>query len=359
MATMSIKKVIVSAGGSGGHIVPALNICRELRERGVEVHYIGNRESMEETMVKKNDFPFYPIDVQKLYRSLTIKHAMFPIKLIKSINQCKKYFKYIQPDAFIGFGGFVSGPPAWVARLYRIPVYIQEQNCRPGITNVLTGKFAKTIYIAHEESRCFFRGRNTILTGNPVKVPALDDNARTVTFDNFRSDSKKLLVLGGSQGSLAINNLIYEHLDWFFEQKIDIIWQTGQKHLKNIFEKIEDRPGIFAFDFSERISEYYQVADFAIARGGALTLAELDIYRLPAFIIPLVGSGVNEQLYNSKNFEKQNKCVVFEKKDLTIFKDKFILFTEKFENMYTEKNDTIHNTAIKSIVDDLLGGHSA
>jgi UDP-N-acetylglucosamine--N-acetylmuramyl-(pentapeptide) pyrophosphoryl-undecaprenol N-acetylglucosamine transferase len=356
MVIMGINRIIVSAGGSGGHIVPALNISCELRERGVEVHYIGNKDSMEETLVKKNGFPFYPIDVQKIYRSFTIKHVKFPFKLIKSINQCKKYFREINPDAFIGFGGFVSGPPAWVARMCQIPVYIQEQNCRPGITNVMTGKFAQTIYIAHEDSKTYFKGRRTVLTGNPVKVPDTNDNREKPTFENFRPDSRKLLVLGGSQGSLAINNLILEHLDWFFEQRIDIIWQAGQSHIKNISEKIQDRRGIFAFDFSDKLSEYYQIADFAIARGGALTLAELDIYKLPAFIIPLVGSGVNEQYYNAKNFEKQKKCVVFEKKDLTIFTEKFILFTENLDSMYTEKSDTIHIKAIKIIVDDLLGG---
>jgi UDP-N-acetylglucosamine--N-acetylmuramyl-(pentapeptide) pyrophosphoryl-undecaprenol N-acetylglucosamine transferase len=356
---MKINTVAVSAGGTGGHIIPALNVSKALRDKGITVHYIGNENSMEYNIMTKNGFPFHKINVQKLYRKFTIKHLFFPFKLIKSIITSIKYLKQKSPDAFIGFGGFVSGPPAIAAFICRIPIYMQEQNCRPGITNRLTAKIAKHIFVAHPESQKYFPIHKTTLTGNPVNALNYSHSENPTDIppelNVLRKDSKKLLILGGSQGSLFINSLILNHLDWFYDQNIDIIWQTGTKHLQKIKEQTSQKKGVFAFDFTDKLNSYYRIANYCIARGGALTLAEIDVFQIPSFIIPLSSAAVNEQYYNAKAMESQKKCVVFEEKYLTQFKEKFKWFTENASYMYTEKSESIHIMATKKIVNLIMG----
>jgi len=346
---MKCNTVIISAGGTGGHIIPALNVTKELIKRGVAVHYIGNANSMEYELVTKHNIPFYPINVQKLYRKFTLRHIMFPFKLIGSIFTCLKYFKAIKPDAFIGFGGFVSGAPAIASYLRHCPIFIQEQNCRPGITNVHTGKRAQTVFVACEQSRAYFKRGNVLVTGNPIDVENYSPRVQKVD-RNYRT----LLILGGSQGSLFINNVILSHLDFFAQKNIHLVWQTGKKHLETIKAQIADRGNITVFDFTDTMYKYYQEADFAICRGGALTLAEIELYRIPAFVIPLSTAAVNEQYHNAKNLESQNKCAVFVEKELTSFTDRFTTFIEKAHSMYAEHTETLHSTAIQTIVDYLM-----
>ena len=336
---------IVSAGGTGGHIMPALAVCKELMTKGLVVFYIGNRPSMEYDIISHHNINFFAIDVQKLYRSFTLKHFMFPFKLIKSIRKCLKYFRQIKPIAFIGFGGFVSGPPAVAAWMLKCPVFLQEQNARPGLTNLWTGKIAKAVFLAYEESRQYFRDCRSYLVGNPLLMespplrPSQEGNTRKV-----------LLILGGSQGSLFINNLILEHLDWFEAQGIEIFWQTGKKHLHAIMEQVHDRANVFCFDFTNSIDEFYHVAGYVISRGGALSLAEAEVFRLPAFIIPLQTAAVNEQYFNAKSMEKRNMGICFEQKEKANFKQRFTEFMQKAETMYTDKKEPIHLSASENIV---------
>jgi len=348
-------RVIVSAGGTGGHIVPALNVSLELLRRGVEVHYIGNNNSMEYDIITKNNIPFHSIDVQKLYRSFTWKHIFFPFKLIKSVLVARRYFKELSPDAFIGFGGFVSGAPAIAAYLSCCPLFIQEQNCRPGITNRFTGKFATAVFVASEVSKGYFKGCRVMVTGNPVRVDNIISVGDGPVRPEFQANGcKTLLVLGGSQGSLFINNLVLKHLDLFSDQNINLIWQTGKRHIDTINEKIDGKPNIITFDFTDKMQEYYAMADLVICRGGALTLAELDIHRLPALVIPLSTAAVNEQYHNAVNMASENKCEVLEEKDADDFRKRFIEFVSKADGMYAGKTESIHLRAIQSIVDFIV-----
>ena len=353
---MSNKKIVVSAGGTGGHIIPALSVSLQLLKHGGEVSYIGNADSLEAEIISKHGIPFYAIKVQKIYRALTLRHFLFPFILIKSIFQCVKYLKQIKPDAFIGFGGYVSGPPAIAAWLLRIPVHLQEQNCRPGLTNIWTGKFASKVFIAHEESQKYFKGKKAILTGNPIL-----DNANTgdvVPHKNIDWQclygGRLLLILGGSQGSLFINNLVLDNLDALLAKGFKIVWQTGKKHLETIAEKVKNYPNVLTFDFTDQLHLLYQNADYVISRGGALCLAEIDVYRLPAFIIPLSTAAVNEQYHNAIAMQNANKALVMTEKEKDIFIDKFDDFLNKAKDMYTDDKPALHKTAAEKIAFILL-----
>jgi len=354
-------KVIVSAGGTGGHIVPALSVCRELIKQHAEVYYIGNQKSMEFDLVSKESGikEFYGIDVQKLYRSLTIRHLLFPLKLIKSIYLCIKYMRKVKPDVFIGFGGFVSGAPAIAAFILKIPVCLQEQNCNPGITNKITGFFADRIFLAYNESFKHFNPKKCIHSGNPFNEIVNSKKDFIAKEYSLHTDKKKLLVLGGSQGSLFINNLIIDNLDYFQERNIDILWQTGRMHIEQIkrkLNKLNVLNGVYVFDFTSELNLFYQNCDFVISRGGALSLSEIESFKLPSFIIPLPSAAVNEQYYNALSMQNRGLGMVFEQKERANFTDRFGLFLKRYKNMHEElqKNKSIHVEAAKTITQVLV-----
>ncbi|MCL1827694.1 MAG: UDP-N-acetylglucosamine--N-acetylmuramyl-(pentapeptide) pyrophosphoryl-undecaprenol N-acetylglucosamine transferase [Candidatus Cloacimonetes bacterium] len=361
---MKCHKIIVSAGGTGGHIIPALNISKSLLKRGISVCYIGNKDSMEQTIIEKNGISFFAIDVQKLYRAWTMKHFLFPYKLLKAINQCTAYIYEQKPDAFIGFGGFVSGAPALAAKKLKIPVYLQEQNAKPGITNYFTGKFADTAFLAYPESVRYFKKCTSIITGNPINIDMAnnlrDGNVRMPDRASVHSQgNKRVLILGGSQGSMFINKLILKNIELFESEKIDIVWQTGRSHLQNIdseLKKMEVKPqiSITTFDFTDKIEDMYTTVDYVIARSGAMSLAEIESYRLPVFMIPLVTAAVNEQYHNAIWMQNKEFGMMFEQKDQELFPTRFKDFMAKASQMHQSKEPSRHLSATETIVDTLI-----
>jgi len=390
-------KILVSAGGTGGHIIPALAVCKKLLAKKIDVSYIGNENSMEYDIVlkfnsqllKDNDtkgIHFYPINTQKIYRKLTLKHVLFPLKLMISIVKCIIYIKKIAPDVFIGFGGFVAGAPAMAAWLCRCPVHLHEQNCRPGLTNRWTGKFAKSVFLAYDESVKYFKKTTTHITGNPILIDeSFVTKQKDETLFLSKKQSKTLFVLGGSQGSLYINNLIIENLEWFYQNNIDLIWQTGKKHLDNITTELTRRKyefklmeqaseanaqdknkrcltlgsqEIFLFDFTYDINLLYKTSDYIITRGGALSLSEIETYKIPSFIIPLSTAAVNEQYHNALNMQKRNMGMMFEEKEKSLFITKFQEFLKKAPRMYLNTSNSLHYSATENIVDILLTTYS-
>ena len=342
------KRILMAAGGTGGHIIPALNVALALIKEKAEVFYVGNKNSMEYDIIKRNNINFYIINVQKLYRKLTFKHLLFPFRLIISIFMSIKYIKKIKPDAFIGFGGFVAGPVAIAAWMTKCPIYIQEQNCKPGITNLWTGKIAYKVFLAYKESEKYFKKNNNIITGNPVNIDITDIKQKS-------KNDKTILILGGSQGSLFINNLILENIDWFEQNRYKLIWQTGKNHLQRIKPLVTNNTCIeVLFDFTDQINNYYQKADYVISRGGALTLSEIEIYKIPSFIIPLSTAAVNEQYFNAKNIENRNMGMLFEEKDKNLFKDRFLEFVNRSKDMFKEEYTSLHLNATENIVKILL-----
>ncbi|MCD6176886.1 MAG: glycosyltransferase [Candidatus Cloacimonetes bacterium] len=150
---MENKKIIIAAGGTGGHIIPAISIAEELKEKGVQILFVGNRNSMEQKLTMKHNIDFAEINVQKFYRKLTFAHFKFPLKLIKSIIDSKKFIRNFKPDAFLGTGGFVSGPVGYAAHLLKVPIFLQEQNSYPGATTKILSKYAVKIFLGNQGAK--------------------------------------------------------------------------------------------------------------------------------------------------------------------------------------------------------------
>jgi len=315
-----LRRVIVTAGGTGGHVFPAIAIAEELISSGAEVLYVGNDKSMEERVCQERDLPFEPIDVQKLYRSLTPKHLLFPFKFIRSYIMSSKIIRAFQPDACIGTGGFVSGPVIFYAGINKVPVYLQEQNSFPGLTTRWASRYARLIFLGNESAKEHLPSSKCIYTGNPLQRSFINS---AITHQRQEKDKKEitLLVMGGSQGAETINNAVLQSLSEIIELEIKILWQTGKRDYERIKESIRNFPdsgkNIDIFPFSTNMPEIYQRVDIAITRAGALSLTELEMMEIPAVIIPIVKSEGNHQLLNAREQVNKNIAVLIEQAELT------------------------------------------
>ncbi len=352
---MKNKTVLISAGGTGGHIVPALVLCEEFMEKGWHVVFVGNKDSLEEKMITVRHIQFLGIDVQKLYRNWTFQHVKFPVKLIKSVVTSYQIIKLYQPKIVVGTGGFVCGPVGLAAIFARVPLFLQEQNSFPGITTRFLGRFSQKVFLGYKSAKVYFSKNNTEYTGNPIQKGKLLSE-EMIDFEKYRlkKDTLKLLVIGGSQGSLFINQMILKNLDYILNQGFEVIWQTGRSHLKDINEKILGRQGVYAFDFSDEMHKLYNSADLAICRAGALSLAELEVKKIPSILIPLPNAAGNHQLRNAKEFQNKGYGIVLEQKHIHDFERVFNLCVENISQKKEKFKSSIHLNAASHIYTSII-----
>jgi UDP-N-acetylglucosamine--N-acetylmuramyl-(pentapeptide) pyrophosphoryl-undecaprenol N-acetylglucosamine transferase len=310
-------KAIIAAGGSGGHITPALAIARELQTRGVEILYVGNRGGMEERMVRAQGFAFRGIDVQKLYRSFTLKHLLFPIKLARSILDARRIMREFTPDFFVGTGGFVSGPVGFAAHQLGIPIFLQEQNSFAGLTNRMLGKSARLVFLGNAGAKRHFKGE-TRLFGNPINQAIMQDVSMPDLAEyGMNSEAFRIMLVGGSQGSVVLNRTISGILDALHQEGIELFWQIGSYSYATYGPIAAAAPGVYGFDFTHEIAKMYNASDVVIARSGALTLAEIETKGVPAILVPLPSSAENHQLFNAEEQHQKGIAICIQQKDLT------------------------------------------
>ena len=309
---MTQKKILIAAGGTGGHITPAIALAKKFIEQNCQVLYIGNQHSMEEKLVKAENIDFKAINVQKIYRKLTPKHFLFPFKFIGSVMRSLYIFKEFQPAAFIGVGGFVSGPVAIAASWKKIPIFLQEQNSVPGLTNRLIGKRARKIFLGIDQSK--FPAEKVIFSGNPIN---LQDHQQKIDYKNWglNPENKTIFILGGSQGSYFINKLVEPISNKLLQENINIIWQLGNYSFAEFSEKLNNKQNVYAFAYTNEIEKIYNSSDLVIARAGALSLAEIETKRIPAILIPLPTAAENHQYHNALSL--QNQATILQQKQVT------------------------------------------
>jgi UDP-N-acetylglucosamine--N-acetylmuramyl-(pentapeptide) pyrophosphoryl-undecaprenol N-acetylglucosamine transferase len=310
-------KLIIGAGGTGGHIIPAVAIAIEMSLRNWDVVFIGNKNSMEESIVDNNHLAFLPIRVQKIYRKLTFEHLKFPLLLITSILKCLTYFRLHKPDAVLCTGGFVSGPVAIAAIILGKPLYFQDGNSYPGLTTRILARFSKHIFIATERAMNHLKQSSCVLSGNPIqKYQKLDKNQIVWSDYNLGKSSLKLFVIGGSQGSAKINETVAGCIDDLLKKNIEVIWQTGKLNKNKYVAQFISHKGVHIFDFTDKMNQYYQMADMAISRAGALSIAELEEHKVPTIFIPLPTAAENHQYINAVTQKEKGLGLVLEQKDL-------------------------------------------
>lgn len=309
-------RIIISGGGTGGHIFPAVAIANALKQLApdTEILFVGANGRMEMEKVPAAGYKIIGLDIQGIQRKAVWKNVLFPIKLINSISKATKIIKDFKPDAAVGVGGYASGPLLYAASLKGIPTLIQEQNSYAGITNKWLSKKAQKICVAFDEMDRFFPADKIVKTGNPVRRASVDIVGREEeALHNFQllSNKKTILVTGGSLGARTLNNSILAGLDKLIAADVQLIWQTGKVYYKGIMERLSENyhPNIRILEFLNRMDLAYAAADVIISRAGAGTIAELCIVSKPVILVPSPNVAEDHQTKNALALVQNNAAV--------------------------------------------------
>ncbi len=314
---MKKLRVIISGGGTGGHIFPALAIAKSIQKevKNVDFLFVGANDRMEMEKVPNEGYKIIGFWISGLQRSFSTKNLLFPFKLIHSILKANKVLKDFSPDLVIGTGGYASAPLLYVAAKKNIPCLIQEQNSYPGITNKILAKHVDKICVAYDKMGRFFPPEKLILTGNPIREDILG-------FEKKRKDGQKLfdidvskrtvLVVGGSLGAFSINNAVAKNIHRFKDVGLNLIWQTGISYQNKAQKFINDLnvKGINAYSFIKDMHKAYAVADVIVSRAGAIAISELCCVGKPIILIPSPNVAENHQYKNAQSLVNKNAALV-------------------------------------------------
>ena len=356
-----MKKFILSGGGTGGHIYPAIAIADELKKRypDAEFLFVGANDRMEMQRVPQAGYSIKGLQIAGIQRKLSLKNLLLPFKLLKSLYQARQIIQKFQPDAVIGTGGYASAPTLKAAQWLKVPYFIQEQNSFAGITNKWVSKKANKIFVAYQNMEKFFPKSKIQITGNPIRegLTTIQDKNKNA-FENFSLDENKftLLVLGGSLGAKSINQLISSNLSFFQENEVQILWQCGKFYYDEYKEKqtemVQVRP------FIENMNDAYAVADVIISRAGASSVSELCVVGKPVIFVPSPNVAEDHQTKNAQAIADEKAAILIKETEL---KDNFQkIFLEIFNDKQKRKilSENIKAlakpNATKQIVDEII-----
>jgi UDP-N-acetylglucosamine--N-acetylmuramyl-(pentapeptide) pyrophosphoryl-undecaprenol N-acetylglucosamine transferase len=355
---MSNYKIILSGGGTGGHIYPAIAIANELKKRfpNAEFLFVGALDRMEMEKVPQAGYKIEGLWISGIQRAITLKNLMFPFKLITSLLRARKIIKTFKPDVVIGTGGFASGPLLQMAALKGIPSLIQEQNSYPGITNKLLAKKADKICVAYDGLERFFPKSKLIKTGNPIRQDLLQIEGKTIEAkDTFKLNHGKhtLLILGGSLGSKRINELVETELEFFETQNVQLIWQCGKLYYDQYkhYNKLDD---VQVLAFLNNMDMAYAASDIIISRAGASSVSELCVVGKPVVFIPSPNVAEDHQTKNAQAIVDNDAAIMINESDLEIdFENCFSQLISSLERQ-KELGENIKKLALVNATNDIV-----
>lgn len=311
-------KIVISGGGTGGHIFPAIAIADTLKKRfpQAEILFIGAKNRMEMDRVPKAGYSIEGLWISGFKRELSLDNLSFPFKLISSMIKARKILKRFKPDVVIGVGGFASGPTMKTAASLGIPIVIQEQNSYPGVTNKIVSKKASVICVAYENMEQWFPKDKIVLTGNPLRnnIVSLDDKKDEARrYFNLKPDKKTILLVGGSQGALGINRGVSAQMASFKEKDCQMIWQTGKHYYDQAVQEVNDnglQDRIKCTVFIDRMDLAYAAADVVISRAGAMSISELSLLNKAVVFVPLPTAAEDHQTKNAMSLVNANAAIM-------------------------------------------------
>lgn len=355
-------KILISGGGTGGHIFPAISIANAVRRRHpeTEILFVGATGRMEMEKVPSAGYDIEGLPVAGFDRKHLWRNFAVVIKLLKSMWKARKIIRRFRPDIAVGVGGYASGPMLKAAQKYGVPTLLQEQNSYAGVTNKLLAAKAKAICVAYPDMERFFPKEKIVMTGNPVRSDLLtsgltkEDAKKALGFD---SDKPLVLIVGGSLGARTINQSIAPALDILTENGIQIMWQCGKFYIDEFAYLEEGRKGVKIMPFISDMATAYKAADLVVARAGAGTISELQLLGLPSVLIPSPNVAEDHQTKNAYALSSRNAAVMISDKDAPKVLSDVILRIVKDEDLRNRLSKNVKEMALRDsdekIVDEI------
>ncbi len=356
-------KIVISGGGTGGHIFPAIAIANEIKRRNenTEILFVGARDKMEMEKVPAAGFPIEGLWISGIRRSLSLQNLLFPFKLISSIFKSHSILKKFKPNIAIGTGGFASGPLLIAAQQRSIPTAIQEQNSFPGITNKKLGKRANKVFVAFDNMEQFFPEEKIVKSGNPIRKELfsnLPDREEAIKFFDLNSAKTTVLSVGGSLGSRTINNAWRHDFLKLQEAGLQLIWQTGKLEFSQLNNEIPQTDFIALREFIYKMNMAYAAADIIVSRAGAIAISELCFVGKPVILVPFPFAAENHQRKNAQALVDENAAIMILDKDAPNMMVNEVINVSRDKNRMKLLGDNIkvlgRPEATEHIVDEIL-----
>ncbi len=341
------KKIVLTGGGTAGHVTPNIALLPALKEAGYEIYYIGSKDGIEKKLIADYDIPYYGVSSGKLRRYLDIKNLTDPSKVINGYFEARVTLRKLKPDIVFSKGGYVSVPIVAAAQRLRIPTIIHESDITPGLANKICMPLAKAVCCNFPETMKYIPKGMGVLTGTPIRAELSKGSKDTgLSLCGFKEDMPVLMIIGGSQGSRAVNACVRESLDILLE-RFQVVHLCGKG---NLDETLNDKPGYKQFEYiKDELKDIFAAADLVISRAGANAICEILSIRKPNLLIPLPTSGSRgDQLLNAQSFEAQGYSMVLREEDMT--KDSLI---EAVNKLYDAKDEFIKAMDSSSLADPI------
>lgn len=334
MERMKLHNYLFAAGGTGGHIFPALSIANEIKkiDTNAQLLFVGTSKRMESKLIPHYGYDFKTIWISGLTRKLDLKNLLFPIKLIVSLIQSFIIIKNFKPSVVIGTGGYVCAPVLLIASLLNVKTVLHESNSYPGLVTRLLAPKVDMVFISFDVTRKWLRSENNLeKVGVPIRN-VLTGISKTsgLEFFGFKENKKTILITGGSLGSVSINKAVLKSLELFLKSNIQVIWQVGEKDFDNIKNVIlsldsELKEAVWISKFIDRMEYAYAAADVVICRAGATTIAEITALGKPAILVPYPYATSNHQFLNAKTLQDSNAAIIIEDNKLSELLEKVVI----------------------------------
>lgn len=330
-----MKRIILTGGGTAGHVTPNIALFPKLKEEGYHIHYIGSYDGIEKKLISDFDIPYYGISSGKLRRYFDIKNFTDPFKVLKGLKEATKVLRELKPDIVFSKGGFVSVPVVYAAKRLNIPVIIHESDMTPGLANKLSLPFTTKVCCNFPETTQYLPSQKAVLTGSPIRQELLSGNRLAgLKLCNFTANKPVIMVIGGSMGAVAVNNAIRSALPKLLEH-YQVVHLCGKGKLDTT---LNNKSGYAQFEYiKEELRDLFAITDVVVSRAGANAICELLALKKPNILIPLsAAASRGDQILNAKSFEKQGFSTVLEEETLN---DDLLINT--INETYTNKSKYI------------------
>ncbi len=314
---MKIERAIISGGGTGGHIFPAIAIADEIKRRNpeAEILFVGAEGKMEMEKVPEAGYEIKGLQIVGLKRKIAFSNFLLPFKILKSLLKARKIIKNFTPQVVVGVGGYASGPTLKMSTLLKIPSMVQEQNSFPGKTNKILSKSVQKICVAYDGLESFFPAEKIVLTGNPTRQNMVQiDGKKEEAIEHFNLDKNKktILVIGGSLGAKTLNDSVFHQLEELKRRGVNVIWQSGKLYYNKLHEELKEKAlnNVKLLQFIRRMDLAYSVADVVISRAGAISVSELCLVKKPTILVPSPNVAEDHQTKNAMALVKKNAAIM-------------------------------------------------